>query len=174
MFLVWSLIDRSIELAPNLVPFKGLLSLFIDLFCCASKRFLSRAKYAWCLFFKSLLSHGLHHSLNNAISPLSFDYIHTLHTFWNRKLHRDLSFLFRRPNQFSQQLGYWQESRGRALHVSVLGSCLHWTTRVSPKIAGNTDHPSRHESNGIHLIKTFLHLLLSLHFREHLRQILPW
>jgi len=29
MFLVWSLIDRSIELALNLVPFKGLLSLFI-------------------------------------------------------------------------------------------------------------------------------------------------
>ena len=28
-FLVWSLIDRSIELASNLVPFKGLLSLFI-------------------------------------------------------------------------------------------------------------------------------------------------
>ena len=29
MFLVWSLIDRSIELALNLVPFKSLLSLFI-------------------------------------------------------------------------------------------------------------------------------------------------
>ena len=34
-----SSIDRSIELALNLVPFKGLLSLFIYLFCCASKRF---------------------------------------------------------------------------------------------------------------------------------------
>ena len=59
------------------------------------------------------------------------------------------------PNQFSQQLGYWQESQGRVLHVSVLGSCLHWTTRVSPKIASNTYYPSRHESNHIHLAKTF-------------------
>ena len=48
-----------------------------------------------------------------------------------------------------------------------LGSCLHWTTQVSPKIAGNTDHPSRHKTKWIHLIKTFLHLRLSLHFREH-------
>ena len=83
-----------------------------------------------------------------------------------------LSFL-RRQNQFSQQFGYRQESRGGVMHVSVLGSCLHWTRRVSLKIAGNTDHPSRHESNRIRLVKTFLHWRLSLHFQEHLRQILP-
>ena len=47
---------------------------------------------------------------------------------------------FRWPNQFSQQLGHWQESWGRVLHVSVLDSCLHWTTRVSPKVAGNTGY----------------------------------
>ena len=55
-----------------------------------------------------------HHSL-------SIIYIHYIYFEIESCIAIFLSFM-RRPNQFSQQLGYWQESRGRVAHVSVLGS----------------------------------------------------
>ena len=83
-FLFDHLIERLIELASNLVPFKCLLSLFIY-FVVLRKGFYplpscdrlglnmpdaSSSSPLW--------SQGWRHLLNNAISPRSFDYSHSL------------------------------------------------------------------------------------------------